>query len=134
MASFSSSSFSTDAFSVLAFDFGGVSETVVSKGGIDERDYKRYRKHLERLEQITRQKDLTPAIIEAAQEIAEIPVETPELAKIAAQTTVEIDYSMIAAELSAMAAYLDKMLAYNIEIDRIMRERDDELAILLLMQ
>jgi len=56
-----------------------------SKGGVDERDYKRYRKYLERLEKATAEEKIYPKrAIKAVQVLAELPVEAKEFKKIAA--------------------------------------------------
>lgn len=133
MAGFSSASFSTGALSVLAFDFGGTPPPAKIVGGHFGDDY---RKHLKRLEEITRTKDLTPAIVKAAQEL-DVPVDTPEISKIAANPNaievMAIDYGALADELKAIQSYLDNLSVYGELYYDYLQEQDDEIALLLMI-
>lgn len=106
MASYDSASFSTDAFSEDAFDFGGAatqggyrslvarwmggllaapaspSPSITQGGGwIDERNSKRYREQLERLAKIADERLYPKKAAEIVEELSELPVEIPELMK-----------------------------------------------------
>lgn len=138
MAAFSSSSFSTDAFSVDAFDFSSAPPPAPaeSRGGFDERDYHRYRKHLEDLERVTRTKEVS-RIREIAEEIQDLDIETPELDKLSAEpeTTGKlklraIDYDALEKEIDLIREYLNTV---NL-IKLLEQEQDDEAAFLLMIQ
>lgn len=132
MASFSSLSFSEDAFSVLAFDFGdGPAPVTPSKGGFDdERYYKKYREHLNRLEEITRFKEITPtAIIEAKEIVEEIKsIEPTETKADFVPDFVFIEHQAIQAQLLFDRA----LLLYQKQLE-LQREAEDELIIMLMV-
>ncbi len=142
MAAFSSGSFSTDAFSVLAFDFdSSPGPEFSSRGGIDERDYHRYRKHLEKVMQVTQeaeQRKYIRTIAEDVEILNELPVNTEELDKILEgpqlkgklKLTPDIDFEQLKGELLLIQQYLDARFRY---IEQL-REQDDEAAFLLLLQ
>lgn len=158
MSAFSSSGFSTNAFSAAAFDFGSVAPTVgffsmlapwaggagatatppappiQSHGGFY--DHKKYREYLERLTKATSLHQI-PEAIEAAEELIDIPVETPELEKLTSGPVLKgtlslapkFDYSALQREIELIKAFLDLQQQQMME-----READDELAFLLMMQ
>lgn len=133
MAAFSSSAFSTSAFSTSAFDFDAVATE--SRGGFDERHYKKYREYLEKLTQATSVKDKR----EAAKELMELPVETTELQKLTEKPilkgtlrlTPKIDYRILQKEISLINAYLDMMNMHRLDM---LREQDDEVGFLMIIQ
>jgi len=120
MASFSSSGFSTDAFSELAFDFGTAPPVIVveSTGGIDERHY---RKYLEDLTNATSVKDKK----KAAEELSALPVETEEIQKFTEgpqlegtlRLTPQIDYEALQKDIELISAYLDILELHRLNIE-----------------
>jgi len=128
-SAFQSNAFQNNAFQIIAS--GSVTPVITTGGGYPEE----YRKHIERLERLTRTKDITKAVIEAAQAIEEIPVAAPELAKVAlsASAPVEIDYRLVALELDRIQEYLLAIAKYGGMINDYMQEQEDELLILLMV-
>jgi hypothetical protein len=95
-------------------------------------DHKKYRKYLERLNGITAKTKITPELIEAAEAITEIPVSAKQITKIAYEKS-DVDFAKLAAELQAVQNYIDLMLAHSFEVQKMIREKDDEMALLLLI-
>jgi|JI10StandDraft_1071094.scaffolds.fasta_scaffold01073_30 hypothetical protein len=133
MAAFSSLSFSTSSFSDQSFDFGAAPAPQVTGGHFGED----YRKRLERLERITRTKEITAPVIEAAQEVIEaVPdIQTPQLEIIAKSPEAInlIDYEALSLEIQAIQDYLSSLSMYSDLVYDQMNELDDELAILLMV-
>lgn len=139
MAAFSSSAFSTSSFSESAFDFGSVApEETESRGGFDERDYKRYREHLERLTKVTSEEKKYPKrAVEAVEALSELPVEVEEAKKILERPvtkgtlsiTPQIDYDLLLAEIQLYSDYLDKME----EFAKNKQQLDEEILLLLVI-
>lgn len=105
-------------------------------GGIDSHQAKKYREQLEKLEKLTRLKEVTKADIKAAQEL-DVPVDTPEISKIAANPNaievMAIDYGALADELKAIQSYLDNLSVYGELYYDYLQEQDDEIALLLMI-
>lgn len=99
---------------------------VLTAGGFG--DHKKYREYLERLNGITAKSQITPEVIEAAEAITEIPIAAKQIAKIAYQKK-DIDFTKIQMEMVRIQDYLNKMEL----MARQLRERDDEIALLLLI-
>lgn len=112
---------------------------VDTTGGFNEQDYKRYRKYLESLQEVTSEKRKYPKAIEAARELQELPVETPELKKLTSGPVIkgklslapEINYELLQRDIELLRAYLDIM---GVKRARIAQELDDETAFLLMIQ
>lgn len=100
-----------------------------TKGGIPERDYKRYRKYLERLANLSSVKDIKPNIVKAAKAISSVPVSSIEIAKIS-EKSLDIDFEKLDAELKIIQNYLNRLERYNA---RVQMEYDDETVLLLLI-
>jgi hypothetical protein len=135
------SAFQGSAFQSNAFQIVGGGPPVINpeaKGGFDERAYKKYRESLEALTKATSVTDKYPKkAIKAAQELADLPIESPQIEKLAEgpqtkktlRLMPEIDYEALAAEIMLIRAYIDGL---ELRI-RIEAEQDDEAAIMLLM-
>jgi hypothetical protein len=116
------------------YNWGGTPEPIINapKGGIPFEDAKRYREYLEKLNGIKQAKEITPDIIEAAQAITEIPIETKQVLNLIKETP-SIDFKKLSIELSKIQRYIDQMELATIQAQRILREQDDEMALLLLI-
>lgn len=130
--------FKSTVFKSTVFDTGSITpEEVISAGGFDLN----YRRHLERLEKITRTKDLTRKEIQAAQEVVENAPDQaviPEIEKLARADAVideiAIDYEAIRGEVVRLMALMDAMNEFlSIQNKMTMDELDDELALLLMI-
>lgn len=120
----------------------GVAPPVVTetRGGIDERDYHRYRKHLEKLIEVTNEADKAKyvAIKKDIQVLNELDLETPEINKILERPILtgtlklipDIDFSLLKEEIALIEAYLSERFL----LIEYLREKDDEAAFLLLLQ
>jgi len=117
---FQSNGFQRNAFQIIV-------SRIVYKG-FGDIDYKKYRKYLERLNGITAKDQITPAVIEAAEVLTEIPVATKQISRIADQKK-DIDFAKIHMEMARIQDYLNRM---ELRLEQL-RERDDELALLLLI-
>lgn len=139
LGAFQTSGFQRNAFQI---ETGGVVPPVptpVSKGGFDEHSYKRYRKHLEELTEATseKRKYIKKAKF-AAEELIDLPVDTPELEKLlegpetkgTLRLTPQIDYAALREEINLLTKYLD--IVYQQRI-KILRELDDEAAFMLMI-
>lgn len=131
------SGFQVNSFQGNAFQIVRSAVARETTGGFSDRDIKKYRKHLENLERVTRVKDVSSKVIAAAQEIVDVipdAVPAPEVAKIAADINViNIDFDALAAELARIDAYLSGLYRYNNMMYDYNRELDDELALLLMV-
>lgn len=104
----------------------------VSTGGVSPDDYKRYRDYLERLVGIKKTDVVTEKVIEAVEVIKELPIKTKTIEKIV--TKKEIDFTALDKEMAAILAYLDRMERKAIALqERIRKQQDDDLALLLLL-
>lgn len=109
-----------------------------TKGGFDERTYKKYRESLEALTKATSVSNKYPKqAIKAAQELADLPIDAPQIEKLAEgiqtkqtlRLMPEIDYEALTSEILRIRSYIDAIeLRISIE-----SEQDDEAAIMLLM-
>lgn len=124
---FQASAYQNSAFQIV---LSVVVPPVVSKGGINPQDVKRYLDFIERLKRLDNKKELTPKIIEAAKSIEPLPIATAQIEAIAnaEDYTPQIDFDALAIELAEIRAYLD-LMQYNYFI----AEQDDEIAFLLLI-
>jgi hypothetical protein len=158
-SAFSTDSFNQDAFAFAAPMLEAFSDAAFDKQSFDETAFafgvgpippepepdkltgghfgEEYRRYLERLAKATSQKDLTAPVIEAAQAIIEtIPddVAAPEVRKIARQAARrEIDFSALDAEIALIKSRIEYLYLYGALVYDYMREQDDEIALLLLM-
>lgn len=136
---FQSNSFQA-AFQIVR---GGIAPTpsIETKGGFDERDYHRYRKHLEKVMEVTNEAEKRKYIRTIAKDVEilqELPVETQEIDKILSgpqlkgklKLTPDIDFNQLKGELLLIEQYLLERFRY---IEQL-REQDDEAAFLLLLQ
>jgi len=105
---------------------------VETRGGISPEEAKRYREYLEKLNNVTAQKEVTQEIIEAAQVIEELPISIPQIKAISIQSP-QINIQALNLELFRIQEYLDRMIGFSIELERQKREKDDELALLLMI-
>lgn len=114
--------------------FGGQAEELdtQTRGGLPIEDAKRYREYLEKLNNVTTQKEVTQEIIEAAQIIEELPISIPQVKAISVQAP-QINIQALNLELFRIQEYLDRMIGFSIELERQKREKDDELALLLMI-
>lgn len=124
--------FSASVFSPSVYDVGALPDVIDTRGGIPIEDVKRYREYLEKLNGITSAKEITPEVIEAAQVITEIPLETKQVSNIIKQQP-NIDISKLTLELVKIQRYIDQMELATIQAQRLLREQDDEVALLLLI-
>lgn len=106
--------------------------SIETRGGLPIEDAKRYREYLEKLNGIKSVKEITPEVIAAAQVITEIPLDTKQVSNIIKETP-SIDLAKLAIELSKIQRYIDQMELVTIQAQRILREQDDEMALLLLI-
>ena len=104
---------------------------VYSRGGgyIDTHQAKKYREQLQRLEKLTRIKEVTKADIKAAQIIEELPVIAPQIEAIAEQN-IEIDYTALIAEIAKIRDYLETMMLKHIAWQD-MKRKEEEFIILM---
>lgn len=139
-SAFQSNAFQRNAFQIMG---GGVTPTpdVETKGGFDERDYHKYRKHLERVMEVAQEAEKRKYITrvkEDAEALIGLPVETEEISKILKgpqlkgklKLTPDIDFNELKSELLLIEQYLNARFRY---IEQL-REQDDEAAFLLLLQ
>lgn len=98
-------------------------------GGIDTHQAKKYREQLQRLEKLTRIKEITKADIIAAQIIEELPVIAPQIEAIAEQK-IEIDYTALIAEITKVRDYLEMMMLKYIAYQD-MKRKEEEFIILM---
>jgi len=134
-SAFQINSFQRNAFQVM----GGGTAPVTSRGGIDERDYHRYRKHLESLERATRERDerkYIKEVVQVAKDLARLDIDTPEIEKLAEAPSKTlklktIDFDALSSDIQTLKEYLMLFKAYR---DEILQEQDDEVAFLLLIQ
>lgn len=98
-------------------------------GGIDTHQAKKYREQLQRLEKLTRIKEITKADIKAAQIIEELPVIAPQIEAIAEQN-IEIDYTALIAEIAKIRDYLETMMLKHIAWQD-MKRKEEEFIILM---
>jgi hypothetical protein len=138
---FQSNSFQSPGFQIVR---GGVvppTPALETKGGIDERDYHRYRRHLERLMEVTQeaeQRKYIRTVAKDAKALTDLPIDTTELQKITAgpqlkgklKLTPDIDYELLSNEIMLIQQYLIN----HIRQIEFLREQDDEAAFLLLLQ
>lgn len=124
--------FSSTVFSSTVYNTGGTPVVVETRGGLPIEDAKRYREYLEKLNGIKSVKEITPEVIEAAQVITEIPLDTKQVSNIIKETP-SIDLAKLAIELSKIQKYIYQMELVTIQAQRILREQDDEMALLLLI-
>jgi hypothetical protein len=110
----------------------GAGDEVVSRGGINPHEYSEYRKYLEKLNGIKNLKAITPEIIEAAQAVTEIPLVTKQVSQITFETP-KIDFAALELELSNIQRYIDRMEFAAIQAQRFLREQDDEIALLMMI-
>jgi len=120
---------------------GGSPAPGPTTGGIDERDYHRYRRHLEKVMEVTTEADKRKyirTIAKDVQELVDLPIETNELDKILQgpqlkgklKLTPDIDFDVLISELLLIEQFLNARFRY---IEQL-REQDDEAAFLLLLQ
>jgi hypothetical protein len=139
------SAFQSNAFQSVGYQIvrGGTPPvpTPDTRGGIDERDYHRYRRHLERVMEVTNEADQRKyirTIAKDVQALTELPVDTTEIDKIleGPQTkgklklTPDIDFDVLLSELLLIEQYLSA----RFKLIQQLREQDDEAAFLLLLQ
>jgi len=124
--------FSASIFSPSVYDVGGLPNVIETRGGLPIEDAKRYREYLEKLNGITSAKEITQEVIEAAQVITEIPLETKQVSNIIKQQP-NIDISKLTLELVKIQRYIDQMEIATIQAQILLREQDDEVALLLLI-
>lgn len=98
-------------------------------GGIDAHQAKKYREQLERLEKLTRIKEITKADIKAAQIIDELPIIVPQIEAVAEQNF-EIDYTALIAEIAKVRDYLEMMMLKHIAWQD-MKRKEEEFIILM---
>lgn len=98
-------------------------------GGIDGYQASRYREQLQRLEKLTRIKEITKADIKAAQIIEELPIVAPQIEAIAEQN-IEIDYTALIAEITKVRDYLEMMMLRHIQYQD-MKRKEEEFIILM---
>lgn len=113
----------------------GARRPAATTGGYSDEDFKRYRKHLEKLVRIEDERNRKlyskPEIVELIEEIIEeIPVDVVEIPKLA-DRRVKIDYSALESEIDKIRKWLELVIAR--ENLAAMRERDDEDALLLIL-
>lgn len=121
--------FSGSVFKSTVYNTGDAPVVIETRGGIPPEDVKRYRDYLEKLTRITSTKEITQEVIEAAEAITEIPLVTKQVSQIAFETQ-EIDFAKLEIELSNIQNYINKL---ELHAQRFLREQDDELALLLLI-
>lgn len=136
------SGFQSNAFQNNAFQIGrqSIPSPIEHGGGFHEEYYKKHRKYLESLTRATSLEKIDPEAIEAAQEVLEFPIETPEIAKIAQDLEVtgtlklrSINFDALQREIDLINAHLDMTNLYRIKIIEMELEADDELALMLMM-
>lgn len=98
-------------------------------GGIDSQQAKKYREQLQRLEKLTRLKEITKADVQAAKIIEELPVVAPQIEAIAEQK-IEIDYSALFAEITKVRDYIEMIMLKNISYQD-MKRKEEEFIILM---
>ena len=98
-------------------------------GGIDDYQANKYREQLQRLEKLTRLKEITKADVKAAQIIEELPVSAPQIEAIAEQN-IEIDYTALIAEIKTVRDYLEIMMLRHIAWQD-MNRKEEEFIILM---
>lgn len=112
--------------------WGSSNPLTQTTGGISYEDAKRYREYLERLVNINQPKQVNELVIEAAEAVKELPVKTKQLKAIVQKQ--EINFKALDREIQAILAYLDKMEKQALIIqNRIRKQQDDDLALLLLL-
>lgn len=112
--------------------WGSLTPLAQTTGGISPEDARRYREYLERLSGIKKTETVTERVIEAVEVIKELPVKTKSIEKIVLKR--EIDFTALDREIELIIAYLDKMEQRALEIqERIRKQQDDDLALLLLL-
>lgn len=138
-SAFQSNAFQRNAFQIVGG--GAPAPTEETRGGFDERDYHRYRKHLERLMEVTQEADQRKYISRVKEDVralTELPVDTTEIGKILdgpqlkgkLKLTPDLDFNLLKSELLLLEEYLNSRFRY---IEQL-REQDDEAAFLLLLQ
>ncbi len=135
------SAFQSNSFQSNAFQIGSgtpPAPAIETKGGIDERDYYRYRQRLERLIEVaTERRKYIATASEDAEALLDLPIDTQELEKITKgpqlkgtlKLTPDIDFSALIVELLQIQRFLDEQF----KIQQL-READDEAAFILLLQ
>lgn len=121
--------FSATVFSSTVYKTPTTSIASVPSGGFYDH---KYRKYLERLTKATSLH--SPEAVKAANELAEIPVEAPEIEKLASGPVLsgtlslapKIDLAALQRDIELIRAFLD--------LRQQMMEQDDEAAFLMLMQ
>lgn len=124
--------FSPTVFSATVYDTGTIPDVIETRGGISPEEARRYREYLEKLNNVTSQKEVTQEIIEAAQVIEELPIVIPQVKAISIQSP-QINIQALNLELFRIQEYLDRMIGFSIELERQKREKEDELALLLMI-
>lgn len=112
-----------------AYEWEGVAVDQTTTGGIDDYQAKKYREQLQRLEKLTRLKEITKADVKAAQIIEELPVAAPQIEAIAEQN-IEIDYTALLAEIKNVRDYLEMMILKHIAWQD-MKRKEEEFIILM---
>lgn len=100
-------------------------------GFYTEEEYKRYLKYIEQLQKAAKTKIITEDIIEAAQELIEIPVELQTINAIANEN--KFDYSRIENDIKLITEYFDNLINAAKKYEIMMREVDDEEVLMVLM-
>lgn len=127
------SGFQTNSFQRNSFQINGGSSShaVNTHGGFYDH---KYRKYLERLTKATSLEKNIPEAMEAAEELQELNLDTPELEKLTSGPVLKgtlslvpkINYEALQRDIELIRAFLD--------LQQQMMEQDDEMAFLILMQ
>ncbi len=134
--------FSRFIFNNAIFNTDGITPVnPITTGGFDERDYHKYRRHLEKVMEVTQEAEKRKYIRTLAEDVEalnELPVDTQEIDKILQgpqlkgklKLTPDIDFDHLKGELLLIEQYLNARFLYIQQL----REQDDEAAFLLLLQ
>lgn len=135
MAAFSSSGFSTDAFSVNAFDFGSVTPPVDTQySGHGQAYFYRQKRALEEArERLERQEyeEAQRLIAEAKQQAPEI--NTPQIDVLTQIRAMDSEIFAQELDLKKLIKEIDFLYGYLAEQELKARELDDEYALLMLL-
>ena len=117
-----------DGSSFLLLENCGI---IINDGGFDGHHNKEYRKYIERLERATRQKEITKEVIEAAQQIDDLPLDLPNIELLASFDLLNqaaVNYQALQSEVLLLEQYIAKMIAFE---NWKKRQREEEMILLM---
>jgi hypothetical protein len=124
--------FQVIAASTNGYIYNESSPQNVSKGGFGHYDYSEYRKYLEKLNGISVKTEITPEIVAAAEALTELPEPVKQLSNVISVSP-QIDFAALELELANILEYINRMELASMQMQRLLREQDDELALMLLI-